>query len=165
GPAVAIVGCGPAVVEVMAVAVEDLNAGREIDDVQAVVGVDGSGARFDEIPFADAALTPDELRLRPRPAAAGQEQQSEREQATSVCAKTGHRVFAFRWKLPASGSASCCQGYQFLAWDARGGDCSRIRKNAGSRPTRILGNAATERSRAGTIPDRCRSPRQLERTA
>ena len=79
GPAVAVVGRGPGRAEVMAVAVEDLDAGGEIDDVEAVLAVDGDGAGLDEVAVLHAPVTPDQFRLRVRPAAAraGQHQAEE----------------------------------------------------------------------------------------
>src|SRR5216684_709274 len=77
GPAVAVVGGGPGDVEVFAVAVEDLDARRPIDDVEAVIGADGDGARLDEIPALDAALAPDKLRHAARAAATRQQDEYE----------------------------------------------------------------------------------------
>src|SRR5439155_70449 len=48
-PAVAVVRRFPAVLQIMAVAVEDLNAGREVNEIEMIVSVDGHGARLFEI--------------------------------------------------------------------------------------------------------------------
>src|SRR5207253_10442732 len=63
GPAVAVVGRRPRSFEVIAVRVEDLNARGPIDDVDAVIGVDGGGARLDQLAGQHAAPPPYELRL------------------------------------------------------------------------------------------------------
>ena len=47
----------------MAVAIVDLDAGREIHDVQVILGINGRRTRFDEVAVLHAALTPDEFRL------------------------------------------------------------------------------------------------------
>src|SRR6516162_3852083 len=77
GPAVAVVGGGPGDVEVFAVAVEDLDARGPIDDVEAVIGADGNGARLDELAALDAAFAPDKLRHAARAAAAHQHDEHE----------------------------------------------------------------------------------------
>src|SRR4029079_19317877 len=58
GPAVAVVGRGPARPEEAAVAVERLDAGGEIDDVEPVLGVDGDRPRPDEVAGPDALPRP-----------------------------------------------------------------------------------------------------------
>ena len=58
GPAVAVVGRGPGGAEVLAVAVEDLDAGGEIDDVEAILSVDGDGPRPDEIAVGRRRVCP-----------------------------------------------------------------------------------------------------------
>src|SRR5207245_9730694 len=60
----------------MAVAVEDLNSGGVVNDLEAVLGIDGRRSRLDKIAVLDAALPPNQLRLGLRSAtAAGKEQQ------------------------------------------------------------------------------------------
>src|SRR5262249_35416490 len=63
GPALAVVGGRPGGPQVLAIAVVDLDAGGEIDDVEAVLGVDGDGPGFDHIAVHDTAVTPDEFRF------------------------------------------------------------------------------------------------------
>src|SRR5262249_31818900 len=76
GPAVAVVGCLPAR-KVVAVTVEHLNAGGEIDDVEPVLAVEGGGARPDEVARPGASTAPDEIRFRGRATAAEHEQQND----------------------------------------------------------------------------------------
>src|SRR5437773_8357917 len=74
GPTIAVVGRGPAGAEEMAVAVEHLNASGEIDNVEAILRVDGDGARPHEIAGPDAFLAPDDFRPRRVARTAGQGQ-------------------------------------------------------------------------------------------
>src|SRR5437660_1134377 len=80
----------------MAVAVEDLDAGGEIDDVEAVTGVDRDGPRLDEVAVADAALTPDQLWLGARPATARQDEQAKHHETASVPSRNEVHPVPFR---------------------------------------------------------------------
>ena len=62
GPAIAIIGRGPGGAEIVAVAVVNLDARGEIDDVKVVLPVDGDGARPDHIAVLHALASPDDLR-------------------------------------------------------------------------------------------------------
>src|SRR5262249_37946742 len=105
GAAVAVVGSGPGVAEVFAVAVVNLDAGGVIDDVQAILTVDGDGAGADEIAVLNAAAAPDDFGFGPRPAAGVGEQtqgaggqtggQTERA-GDSFSGENAHYVIAFR---------------------------------------------------------------------
>src|SRR5262245_3341226 len=95
-PAVAEIGRFPFVGE-FAVGVEALNAGGPIDEIKTILVVDGNRPRLDEIAVDDAALAPDELRLRTGTAAAGQEQGQAPDQRQACAARSAspgidHRV-------------------------------------------------------------------------
>jgi hypothetical protein len=79
----------------MAVAVEDLNSGRVVNDIEVVLGIDGRGSRLDKIAVLDAALPPNQLRLGLRSAtAAGKEPQKaprEAQEGISAIANPRHR--------------------------------------------------------------------------
>src|SRR5579864_5779910 len=62
-PAVAIIGGRPAMIEEIAVAIKNLNARGPINEIEAVLGIDGGSARFDQLASLDAALAPDALGL------------------------------------------------------------------------------------------------------
>src|SRR5262249_44544609 len=60
-------GCGPSP-QVVAVAIEDLNAAGEIDNVQQVlVQIDGDGARTQKLTGGQTRAPPGQLQTTPRP--------------------------------------------------------------------------------------------------
>src|SRR5262249_60658921 len=61
GPPLAVVGRRPGGAEVVAVGVVDLDAGGEVDDVEAALGVEGGGPRAHRVPVRDAAPPPAQL--------------------------------------------------------------------------------------------------------
>src|SRR5205823_6168595 len=71
-PAIAEVRRRPGWAEVLAVGVIDLDSGGEIDDVEAVLRVDGDRPRADDVAGLVTLLPPDELRRRRRPTATGE---------------------------------------------------------------------------------------------
>ena len=90
GPAVAIVGGCPAQVQEMAVAVEGLDAGREVDNVEMIVRVDGDGPRPHQIARLGALASPHELRL--IVLAACQQQESEADQPQAAPGAGGNAL-------------------------------------------------------------------------
>src|SRR5207249_6729923 len=94
----------------LAVPIEDLDAGGEIDDVNAILRIDGGSARTDEIARLRTALAPNDLRLGMRSAAAcevqtitGQKEQGEcgepvpsPESAGRLLGRYCHPTFAFQ---------------------------------------------------------------------
>src|SRR5205085_10338813 len=91
GPALAVVGRGPGDAQVMAVEVVGLDAGGEIDDVEAVLAVDDRGARPGQVAVADALLAPDQLGARGRAATARQTEGGEDEQGVRTD-RQGHEA-------------------------------------------------------------------------
>src|SRR5262249_19853399 len=62
GPAVAVIRRGPGWAEVLAVAVIDLDAGREINDIKTILFVDGNSSRPHQVAVLHAFLAPDYIR-------------------------------------------------------------------------------------------------------
>ena len=83
GPAVAVIGRVPGDAEVFAVAIERLDAGRHIDNVEPIIRPDGDGAWLDKFAPLDAALAPDDFRRAAGPAAACGEGKQDRQPASS----------------------------------------------------------------------------------
>jgi hypothetical protein len=80
----------------VAVAVVDLDAGGVIDDVEAVVTIDGDGAGPDEVAVLNAFVAPDQLRLGVGTAAAREgRQQADAKAGESASEEHGHQVLAF----------------------------------------------------------------------
>src|SRR5262249_27867330 len=88
--------------------VEDLNAGREINDVQAVLGVDGGGTGTGEIARLRAELPPDDFRLGMRSAAACQKEENASDEGapapktagSSMIGQSCHYLSASHAELP-----------------------------------------------------------------
>ena len=73
-------------VEIIAVGVEHLNAGRHIDDVKAVARIDGDRPRLAEAAFRDSGASPDFFQFAGRAGiadAAGRDDQRSEKQAQS----------------------------------------------------------------------------------
>src|SRR5262245_12417894 len=63
GPAIAIIRRRPGRAEVTAIAIVDLKPGREIDEVQPIITVNGGGPRLHEIAVLYSFTPPDDLWL------------------------------------------------------------------------------------------------------
>src|SRR5262249_29091687 len=63
GPAIAIIGRGPHMVQEMAVAVEHLDARGPIDEIESVLSIDGGSPGLDQLPSLDTAFAPHQFRL------------------------------------------------------------------------------------------------------